>query len=135
MFLLFQCRSMQSELKRRNRAEVLKDLKEHLVPELCTKIKFPALYWLKTTMLPSILHRVSQFLIAEDLRLLIAVESGLGFELSDSKWLPLKITDEETEESFESLIEVSTDENIENLQPEPVLNGPEIDGTHFTFEK
>ncbi|XP_076178399.1 endoribonuclease Dcr-2 isoform X3 [Ptiloglossa arizonensis] len=120
-------RSMQSELKRRNRAEVLKDLKEHLVPELCTKIKFPALYWLKTTMLPSILHRVSQFLIAEDLRLLIAVESGLGFELSDSKWLPLKITDEETEESFESLIEVSTDENIENLQPEPVLNGPEID--------
>ncbi|XP_076635506.1 endoribonuclease Dcr-2 [Colletes latitarsis] len=120
-------RSMQSESKSRKRAESNKDLREHLVPELCTRIVFPALYWLKTTMLPSILHRISQLLIAEDLRQTIATEIGLGSRSSNNKWPPLQITDEETEELFESLVEVPIDENVENLQPEPVLNVPEID--------
>lgn len=56
----------------------MEDLQEHLIPELCWKINFPALYWLKATTLPSILHRLSQLLIAEDLRKIIAKETNLG---------------------------------------------------------
>ncbi|XP_053977112.1 endoribonuclease Dicer [Hylaeus volcanicus] len=122
-----QARNMQNESKRRKRTELPKDLKEHLVPELCTRIKFPALYWLKATMLPSILHRVSQLLNAEDLRSTIAAETGLGSISIQNEWPSLKILDEETDESFESLVEVPIDENMENPLPEPVLEGPEID--------
>lgn len=118
-------RHIHSESKNRRYVDSPKNLKEHLVPELCTKINFPALYWLKATTLPSILHRISQLLIAEDLRCLIAKETNLGL-LSNNKWPPLVITEEEREDSFEPLLETSTMEN-DNLQPEPVLNGPEID--------
>ncbi|KAK9308230.1 hypothetical protein QLX08_001702 [Tetragonisca angustula] len=118
-------RHMHSESKNRRYVDSPKNLKEHLVPELCTKINFPALYWLKATTLPSILHRISQLLIAEDLRCLIAKETNLGL-LSNNKWPPLVITEEEREDSFEPLLETSTMEN-DNLPSEPVLNGPEID--------
>lgn len=65
--------------------DTVEDLQEHLIPELCWKINFPALYWLKATTLPSILHRISQLLIAEDLRVVIARETNLG-TLSLEKW-------------------------------------------------
>ncbi|XP_076245317.1 endoribonuclease Dcr-2 [Calliopsis andreniformis] len=120
-------RSMSTALKRRKIADSGKELKEHLVPELCIRLMFPALYYLKATMLPSILHRISQFLIAEDLRYTIAVEAHLGSLSTDNKWPPLTITDVEKEESFEPSVEMCIDENIENLQYEPILNGPEID--------
>ncbi|XP_076668388.1 endoribonuclease Dcr-2 isoform X2 [Andrena cerasifolii] len=120
-------RGMQSEIKRRKCADSAKDLKEHLVPELCIRIKFPSLYWLKATMLPSILHRVSQLLIAEDLRVTIATEAYLGSLVNDTKWPPLKLADEEREESFEPSVEVPLDESVESAQIEPVLSGPEID--------
>ncbi|KZC10938.1 Endoribonuclease Dicer [Dufourea novaeangliae] len=120
-------RRMQSESKKRKCIDTDNDLKEHLVPELCTIIKFPALYWLKATMLPSILHRVSQLLIAEDLRCTIAKEANLGLVCSDNRWPSLVIKDEEREESLDSIMEVSLDECVENPQPEPVLSGPEID--------
>ena len=124
---------MHSESKNRRYVDSPKNLKEHLVPELCTKINFPALYWLKATTLPSILHRILQLLIAEDLRCLIAKETNLGL-LSNNKWPPLVITEEEREDSFEPLLETSTMEN-DNLQSEPVLDGPEIDGIlTFYFE-
>ncbi|XP_043525578.1 endoribonuclease Dicer [Frieseomelitta varia] len=118
-------RHMHSESKNRRYVDSPKNLKEHLVPELCTKINFPALYWLKATTLPSILHRISQLLIAEDLRCLIVKETSLGL-LSNNKWPPLEITEEEGEDSFEPLLETSTMEK-DNFQSEPVLNGPEID--------
>ncbi|KOX73108.1 Endoribonuclease Dcr-1 [Melipona quadrifasciata] len=108
-------RHIHSESKNRRYVDSPKNLKEHLVPELCTKINFPALYWLKATTLPSILHRISQLLIAEDLRCLIAKETNLGL-LSNNKWPPLVITEEEREDSFEPLLETSTMEN-DNLHP------------------
>lgn len=119
---------MQSELKKRKCADSDKDLKEHLVPELCIRIKFPSLYWLKATTLPSILHRISQLLIAEDLRVTIATEAYLGSVVNDTKWPPLKLVDEEREESYEPSIEAPLDETAESAQIEPVLSGPEIDG-------
>ncbi|XP_029037837.2 endoribonuclease Dicer [Osmia bicornis bicornis] len=118
---------MQVESKKRKWAESSKDFKEHLVPELCIRINFPPLYWLKTTLLPSILHRVSQLLIAEDLRYTIAEETKLGLLSNDNEWPPLVITDEDKEESFDRLLDTSTNETIDDSQPESVLNGPEVD--------
>lgn len=40
---------------------------EILVPEFCIWHKFPSDYWLKALMLPTILYRLSQLLLAEDL--------------------------------------------------------------------
>lgn len=108
-----------------------KNLKEHLVPELCIKINFPALYWLKATMLPSILHRTSQLLIAEDLRQTIAREVKLGSLTNSKRWNPLTFTEEEENEICEPLLETSTAENVNDLQSEPVLSGPEVDGCVF----
>lgn len=70
--------------------DTVEDLQEHLIPELCWKINFPALYWLKATTLPSILHRISQLLIAEDLRVVIAREIDLGLPNLE-KWSPFTL--------------------------------------------
>lgn len=40
---------------------------EILVPEYCIWHKFPSVYWLKSLMLPTILYRLNQLLLAEDL--------------------------------------------------------------------
>lgn len=40
---------------------------EILVPEFCIWHKFPSVYWLKAMMLPTILYRFNQLLLAEDL--------------------------------------------------------------------
>ncbi|XP_076220926.1 endoribonuclease Dcr-2 isoform X2 [Nomia melanderi] len=119
-------RSMQSESKYRKRMEMNEDLKEHLVPEFCTIVKFPALYWLKATMLPSILHRISQLLIAEDLRRLVSEEANLVVEYNVNHWPPLEIREEEID-ILEPPKKVICNEDVENLQSEPVLSGPEID--------
>lgn len=122
-------RHMQNESKNRRYVDLPKNMKEHLVPELCIKINFPALYWLKATILPSILHRISQLLIAEDLRYTIAKETNLGL-LSNNKWVPLIITDEEEkEESFEMSENVT--EDIDILESEPVLNGLDVLNTEI----
>jgi len=81
--------------------DTVEDLQEHLIPELCWKINFPALYWLKAITLPSILHRICQLLIAEDLRETIAKEAGLATK---------------TLEKLSSLS--SLEENIEKLKDE-----------------
>ncbi|KAL1131764.1 hypothetical protein AAG570_011377 [Ranatra chinensis] len=69
------------------------DFEETLVPELCSLLTFPAVYMLKVTLLPSVLHRLHYLLLAEELRQKISVEVGLGqLELNcDSEWEPLKI--------------------------------------------
>ncbi|KOC68324.1 Endoribonuclease dcr-1 [Habropoda laboriosa] len=109
----------------------LKNFREHLVPELCSKINFPALYWLKATLLPSILHRISQLLIAEDLRYTIATEIKLGSLSNNNKWPPLLLTGEEEEEvgeeSVEPLLDIPSIENVDNLQSEQTLNERETD--------
>ncbi|XP_076391381.1 endoribonuclease Dcr-2 isoform X2 [Megachile rotundata] len=120
-------RRMQNNSKKRKIADVYKDFKEHLVPELCIRITFPALYWLKTTLLPSILHRVSQLLIAEDLRSTIALETNLGLSSQANEWPPLVIIDEEKEELFDQSLDISVSENLDISQAESVLSGPEID--------
>jgi endoribonuclease Dicer len=41
---------------------------EFLIPSMCHNFKFPADYWLKALMLPSICHRMQYLLLAEELR-------------------------------------------------------------------
>jgi len=65
-------------------------------------------YWLKATTLPSILHRICQFLIAEDLRKTIARETELG-TLALKELSPLKI-----------------EEDVEKLNEEDYNNGLEM---------
>ncbi|KAK2580644.1 hypothetical protein KPH14_007750 [Odynerus spinipes] len=123
-------RSMKSGLSKRKRADVLEDYDEHLVPELCQKVEFPTLYWLKATMLPSVLHRISQLLIALDLREIIVKEANLGTpaaELLNNTWPPLVINVKEFEEQEEPAIDATFDDVIETTQPVPNLSGPEID--------
>lgn len=42
---------------------------EYYIPEICHNYKFPADYWLKATLLPSICHRMHYMLLAEELRM------------------------------------------------------------------
>ncbi|XP_036140493.1 endoribonuclease Dicer isoform X2 [Monomorium pharaonis] len=97
--------------------ETVEDLQEHLIPELCQKINFPAVYWLKATTLPSILHRINQFLIAEDLRVTIAKETELGtLTLKDLPSLNIEEDVEKlSEEDFNNGLEL-TDDSIEKTQ-------------------
>ncbi|XP_034947667.1 endoribonuclease Dicer-like [Chelonus insularis] len=88
------------------------NLEEHLIPELCCKINFPAIYYLKAQTLPSILHRINQLLIAEELRQQIATEAQLGSisasEDQDS-WETLHFSDDEIPSDEEA-----TNENIDD---------------------
>lgn len=108
--------------------DTVEDLQEHLIPELCWKINFPALYWLKATTLPSILHRISQLLIAEDLRVVITRETELG-SLSLEKWSSFTLEKDsvkliEQEPSNES--NLIMDDIVEIRQPD--LNILELNG-------
>jgi len=97
--------------------DTVEDLQEHLIPELCWKINFPALYWLKTITLPSILHRICQFLIAEDLRETIAKEAGLITRTEEWSLLTLeenieKLRDEDRNNESDTTV----DDSIERTQ-------------------
>lgn len=106
----------EGPLKYKKTDDTLEDLQEHLIPELCWRINFPTVYWLKATTLPSILHRICQFLIAEDLRVTIAKESKLGL-LTLKKLSPLEIEDIDqlNEEDYNNALEM-TDDSIEKTQ-------------------
>lgn len=51
---------------------------EILIPELCHNFGFPGDYWLKATLLPSVLHRMHYLLHAENLRVELATAAGVG---------------------------------------------------------
>ncbi|XP_071490727.1 endoribonuclease Dicer-like [Diadema antillarum] len=52
--------------------------KQYLVPELCYIYPIPASLWRKAVCLPSILYRLNALLIAEELRMQVAKEAGIG---------------------------------------------------------
>ncbi|KAK3750725.1 hypothetical protein QZH41_017278, partial [Actinostola sp. cb2023] len=58
--------------KRQKRARVL------LIPELCSIHPIPAPLWQNILYIPSILHRLEAILLAEELRQVIAAETGAG---------------------------------------------------------
>eukprot|EP00057_Strongylocentrotus_purpuratus_P014474 XP_011668948.1 PREDICTED: endoribonuclease Dicer isoform X1 [Strongylocentrotus purpuratus] len=54
--------------------------KQYLVPELCYIYPIPASLWRKAVCLPSILYRLNALLIAEELRVQVAEEAGIGLK-------------------------------------------------------
>ncbi|XP_023246881.1 endoribonuclease Dicer [Copidosoma floridanum] len=94
-------RAIKPNSTRKKRAYETEDFEEHMVPELCERYEFPSVYWLKATTLPSILHRISQWLIAEELRNEIAAYMYplIQNPSPNHKWEPLKV--DETSNIFE----------------------------------
>uniref|UniRef100_A0A1B6DNE2 Uncharacterized protein n=1 Tax=Clastoptera arizonana TaxID=38151 RepID=A0A1B6DNE2_9HEMI len=79
--------------RRKKRDNEDDDFEETLVPELCVKFDFPSVFWLKATVLPTILHRLNQLCIAEELRVKIANEIKVGqVDLpQDCDWEPISL--------------------------------------------
>lgn len=97
LFYILICRKPSSYSSKRKRVEE-EDFAEHLIPELCKKVEFPSLYWLKATALPSIMHRVSSLLLADELRGIIARETGVGIvdETGQKQWRPMVLNEEDS---------------------------------------
>lgn len=96
-----------------------------MVPELCNRIDFPSLYWLKATTLPSILHRITQLIAAEELRVKIAYEAQLEIRSLEKgkNWEPMQTVDQFLQNS-ESNSDTTFDESLideEDLEAENLL--------------
>ncbi|ESP02872.1 hypothetical protein LOTGIDRAFT_111015 [Lottia gigantea] len=65
-----------AETKRARRENLQQ--KQILIPELCDIHVFPASLWRKAACLPAILYRMNYLLLAEEIRLRIARETGIG---------------------------------------------------------
>ncbi|EGI69620.1 Endoribonuclease Dcr-1 [Acromyrmex echinatior] len=117
----------EGPLKNKKTDDTVEDLQEHLVPELCYKINFPSVYWLKATTLPSILHRICQILIAEDLRVTIARETKLGtLILKESSSLKIEESVERSnEEDYTNGLEL-TDDSIEKTLSDETYSDPNL---------
>jgi endoribonuclease Dicer len=63
---------------KRKRQELEEDFEENLIAELCVRYEFPSVLWLKATCLPTILHRISYLVLAEEFRQEIARGTGVG---------------------------------------------------------
>lgn len=82
----FYCRGLSKQSGRRRKLDE-EGFDETLIPEFCVKFDFPAVYWLKATALPSILHRIHQLMIAEEFRMQVIKEVKLGRMLKSGKTL------------------------------------------------
>ncbi|KAL7303434.1 hypothetical protein TKK_0004617 [Trichogramma kaykai] len=92
------------------------DYEEYLVPELCCRMTFPGVYWLKANLLPTILYRLSQLLVADDFRVKILQEANIGIKPWDPNSrpppLPLKVNNDEEESDNYNSLEESLDDTI-----------------------
>ncbi|XP_046601014.1 endoribonuclease Dicer isoform X4 [Neodiprion lecontei] len=124
-------RGSSAGLSKRKRADLSEDFEEHLVPELCVRFEFSSLYWLKATTLPSIIHRISQLLIADQLRVTIEADVKLGLAKSDArqKWKDFRVSENTVKiEDNEPSLDTSSDDLLpETVQSRPELTGPEFD--------
>ncbi|XP_052740940.1 endoribonuclease Dicer isoform X2 [Bicyclus anynana] len=66
---------------------------EIFVPEFCIKDEYPGVLWYKAILLPSIVHRLSMLLSAEELRDQIAKDTIKGYKplVKGEEWLPIEI--------------------------------------------
>ncbi|KAK6181301.1 hypothetical protein SNE40_009184 [Patella caerulea] len=65
-----------AETKRARRENLQQ--KQILIPELCDIHVFPASLWRKAACLPAILYRMNYLLLAEEIRIRISMETGIG---------------------------------------------------------
>ena len=78
MFHVCRSTKLSGVTSKRKRHELQEDFEENLVAELCMRFDFPSVLWLKATCLPTILHRVTYLLLAEELRQNIARDIDVG---------------------------------------------------------
>nr|UYS55133.1 dicer 2 [Diatraea saccharalis] len=66
---------------------------EMLIPEFCIKYDYPGVLWYKAIMLPSIIHRIFNLLVAHELREKITndIKYGKGYLSAGEEWLPIKV--------------------------------------------
>ena len=77
-FHVYRSTKLIGATSKRKRHELHEEFEENLVAELCMRFDFPSVLWLKATCLPTILHRVTYLLLAEELRQNIAHDIGVG---------------------------------------------------------
>lgn len=75
--VLLRCRPVSSSDKQKKR-KTNEDKPTFLPPEFVLKQSLNSVYWYKSILLPSILHRFEQLLLAEDLRQTLVKETGVG---------------------------------------------------------
>lgn len=75
LYFLFH-RAISSSTKQKNKNK--EDQQTYLPPEFVTKQTLNSVYWYKSILLPSILHRFQQLLLAEDLRQSLVEKTGVG---------------------------------------------------------
>lgn len=61
---------------------------EYLIPELCHNFYYPGDLWLKAIVLPSLLHRITYMLHAENIRL--NINQYIGLDIVDYQPMPLR---------------------------------------------
>ncbi|KAI5697867.1 hypothetical protein M8J75_016622 [Diaphorina citri] len=74
--LNFLCPRSTKDKRKRKDAED-SDFQEILIPELCNLVSYPIAYWIGAIYLPAVLYRVHSLLTADQLRVRIAVMSGI----------------------------------------------------------
>lgn len=109
-FLRPKSTDVSSVRSKRKRHELQEDFEENLVAELCVRFEFPSVLWLKATCLPTILHRITYLMLAEELRQNIARDTGVGcVELPlGMEWKPLSVNQCCTEEEERSSLPPQT---------------------------
>lgn len=97
---------------------------ELFVPEYCVRYSFPGIYWYKATILPSILHRMSMLLLANDLRAQVSMETGIGLPVlpPGGIWKPITI---DIKTAAESLLSIAH----ETESTQPSINQRQYDNT------
>lgn len=81
-FLFYRPVPSSAKQKKKNN----EDKPTYLPPEFVTKQALNSVYWYKSILLPSILHRFQQLLLAEDLRQTLVEKTGVGrFDITISK--------------------------------------------------
>lgn len=76
LIFFFYCSAITSSAKLKRRKKC--DFQTYFHPEFVTKQKFPAILWYKSTLLPSILHRMQYILLAEEVRQTIVRKAKVG---------------------------------------------------------
>lgn len=76
------------------------DRVELRVAEFCDVHPIPASVWRKAVCLPSILYRINQLLLAEEIRCTIAAETGVGLRTVGAAWPALNFQSASFERAF-----------------------------------
>ncbi|XP_023219964.1 endoribonuclease Dicer-like [Centruroides sculpturatus] len=110
--------------------------KQILVPELCIIHPFPASLWRKAVCLPCILYRVNSLLLAEQLRLTVAKEIGvgtsemkLGFEwpMLDFGWTLADVL------KAQAAADEKEAQKVQNIKPNEIISSSNLSGERENF--